>query len=247
MSSTNHDGGGLGKPSDEAMRLGYEPDGYDPTSVISVPLLVILFFVLAFAATTILFGYFAPNPGDPNAHPMAKARNEASLDERLARINRGGEVDQPRLEPLRVRTGDSRAITRPETKEGNPPYMHPEQNRANRELTPELYRAGWTGKDKQSARIPIDDILDGKVKNLFPVQKSGTNPTSSVHLPTAANAGRGAEHSLAEMPKAPAAPDAPKAVEAPKPPEKKPEGKPPEAPKAPDGPKPPEKQPEGKK
>jgi hypothetical protein len=249
MSSTNAPGdthgtgeGGIGKPSEEALRLGYEPDGYDSTSVFSVPLLVILFFVLAFGATTILFGYLSKPPENPGVHPMAAERNKSPLDERLARINRGGEVDQPRLEPLRVRTGDARAITRPETKEGNPPYLHPEDNRADRQRTPELFRVGWTGKDKQFARVPLDDIIDGRVKALFPVQKNGTKPIASSNLPTAANAGRGAEHSLAIPPKAPASPEATGKGIAPKPPEKQPEPM-----KQPEAPKPPEKQPEEKK
>ena len=70
------DHGGIGPPSAEATRLKYEPDRYDATSVISVPILVIVFFVLAFGTTTVLFWYFTrQNKAGgksifiPNTHP----------------------------------------------------------------------------------------------------------------------------------------------------------------------------------
>src|SRR5262245_3651128 len=94
---------GFGRPDPESVKLGYEVDRYDRTSVISVPLLVIVFFVAAFGATTWLFHYLPRWVVDDTGwHPMAKERNEAPLNERMTRINRGSkDVDQPRLEPLR--------------------------------------------------------------------------------------------------------------------------------------------------
>jgi len=187
------------------MKRGYEPDGYHTPSVLSVPVLVVVFFVLAFATTTVLFAFFSKSVIDPNAHPMASDRNNVELNERLKRINHGAEVDQPRLEPLRTRTGNNRAITRPEEANGeNPPYLYPEDNRADAARTPELFRAGWGDKEKKFAHVPLSSVLTGEVPALFPVQAHGSKPLTSSHLPTAANAGRGAEHSTAEPPALPA-------------------------------------------
>src|SRR5262245_16635036 len=111
----------MGPPSEETIKRGYEADVYDAKSVISVPLLVILFFVLAFGTVTVIFRFIAyPNP-DPRAHPSAAARNKRPLNERLAGVGHDDAAkqtrDQPRLEPLKQRTGGeyARAITRPET------------------------------------------------------------------------------------------------------------------------------------
>jgi len=197
-----NDSDGFGRPDAESLKLGYEVDKYDRTSVISVPLLVIVFFVLAFAATTWLFRYL-PRwvVDDSDSHPMAKERNEVPLNERMGRIGRGkGEVDQPRLEPLRQRGGNERAITSPETGD-NPPYLHPEDVRAEPGRTPELF---------SKARVPLDKILAGADKALFPVQEKQSGPLASVNWTTAANAGRGAEHALAVSPKLPVEPVPPK-------------------------------------
>lgn len=262
MSLTNNPGGspggskpddhdGFGRPSPEALKLGYEPDGYHTGSVVSVPVLVVVFFVLAFGCTTGLFLVFSKAPTDPAAHPLAVERNKAELGDRLKRIGRGSEVDQPRLEPLRVRTGSSRSITRPEDPNGNnPPYVHPEDSRADADRTPELFRAGWADADRKVAQVPLSAVLDGAVPKLFPLQDAGSRPISSTHLPTGSNAGRGAEHSEAVMPKVPQVPSsAPEAKkDEPKKEEPKKDAKAPDAPKAPEPPKAPEapKAPENK-
>lgn len=186
----------VAQPGQEALARGHEPDGYDPASVWSVPILVIVFFVLAFVTTTILFYYLAPSPERPDVHPLAAERNKAPLDERLARITRGGEVDQPRLEPLRIRTGDARAITRPEAPVGNSPEIHPEDLRPTPTTTPDLYRTGWLDPNKTAARVTIEQAMHLALeKNVFAVRKEAVTVPSSVQLPTAANAGRGAASS----------------------------------------------------
>jgi len=149
----------VGAVDSAAIRRGHEADSYDFKSVLSVPLLVILFFVLAFTTVTIVFAFVSHTEVDPNANPFAVKQNEAPLNDRIGRIQRGGTVDQPRLEPLRERTGDEQAISRPETPTGNSPEIHPEDIRPNRENTPELYKVGWIEADKSVARITIDDAM----------------------------------------------------------------------------------------
>lgn len=160
-----------GPPAPEVVARGYEEDVYDAKTVLSVPLLVIFFFVAAFGITTVVFMVVAPHPSSAVAHPQAKARNDADLNARLGRIGRGKEVDQPRLEPLRLRQSggklDQRAITRPEVTDrgANSPEYHPE------DLIPDPNNGDHaplftTGKD----RVGLDKTLtlgDEALKGLF--------------------------------------------------------------------------------
>lgn len=214
MSSTNtghgghavpDDHGGLsGPPPQEVIDRGYEADAYDARTVLSVPLLVILFFVLAFGTVTIIFGIIAYPKANPKEHPGAVQKNKRPLNERMADNDRGpkhGE-GQPRLEPLRLRSGESRAITRPELPEGNSPEIHPEDIRATKERFPTLYNTGpqQLGIDKTMS------LSQEELKHLFPVQKGGSPVISSQHLPTNANAGRGADESMVVVPPLPQPP-----------------------------------------
>src|SRR4051794_37984981 len=92
-----------GPPSPEVIARGYEADVYDSKTVLSVPILVILFFVLAFGTVTVIFSFIAYPKSDDRAHPRAAGRNKAPLDDRLARIDRDPDKGngQPRLEPLK--------------------------------------------------------------------------------------------------------------------------------------------------
>jgi hypothetical protein len=198
---------------------GHEIDTYDKKSVLSVPLLVVLFFVLAFGTVTIVFNYVSKSIVEPFANPEAVKDNSAPLNERLGRIesasdgtsekptNRssGEPGSQPRLEPLRLRKGDARGMTQPETETGNPPELHPEDIRVSQKNTPELYESGPVGNDKSARRIPIDEAMKLALKNDFPVQKDveETKAPKSAHIPTESNAGRGASESVAEPPKLP--------------------------------------------
>jgi len=196
------DHGGNGPPDASVIKRGYEADGYDTKSVLSVPLLVIGFFVLAFGTVTIMFGYFRRSEPEPTTSPQAADRNAAPLNERMARISRGSpDVDQPRLEPLKLREGASRSITRPETLTGNSPEYRPEDIRVSEKNTPTLYSAGWVEKDK-FAHIPINAAMDLALKggDIFKAAAVSTLPTASTHLPTAANAGRGAEKCAVTVP-----------------------------------------------
>ena len=214
------DHGVSGPPPAEVIARGYEADGYDNTSVLSVPLLVLLFFVLAFGTVSVIFYFIAYPKADPRAHPAAAERNKAPLNERMARLGRGKEVDQPRLEPLKLRSGDARAIPRPElpVADGNSPELHPEDLRPTKDRFPALY-AGGPGKMGLDATMAKSDA---DLEGLFPVQKkdgrvAGTMEPNSRHRPTAANAGRGAEDSKAVLPGVPNIPGAAPAPKVPDP------------------------------
>lgn len=170
-SADDHDTSG--PPAPEVIARGYEEDVYDAKTVLSVPALVVVFFVLAFGTVTVLFSFISKPAADPNAHPQAKARNEADLNARLHRIGRGREVDQPRLEPLRERESrgkaDATAITRPEKPGVNSPELHPEDLIPNKDRHPELYQGGGVSLDKVFA------VSDEGLKGLF---KSSSAPLS---------------------------------------------------------------------
>lgn len=195
-SSDDHDVSG--PPSAETIKRGYEEDVYDTKTVLSVPALVILFFVLAFGTVTVLFSLLAHPAADPNANPQALARNDQPLNNRLGRIGRGKEVDQPRLEPLRQRTGNARAITRPEVSEpgANSPELHPEDLIPTRERYPALFASG-------SDRVGIDKTLalsNDALKALFKSSGPALPGDASQHAPSGSNAGRGAGVSTVETP-----------------------------------------------
>lgn len=202
-SADDHDTSG--PPAPEVIARGYEEDVYDAKTVLSVPLLVVLFFVLAFGTVTVLFSIYSKPTVDPNANPQAKARNEKALNERIGKIGRGREVDQPRLEPLRERTGDARAITRPEKPGVNSPELHPEDLIPNKEHYPELYKTA-------DGVTPLDVTLA-----LTDEQLKGNSRFKSANVPApheaarqvsgGASAGRGPDSA---PPQVPAAKDAPK-------------------------------------
>jgi hypothetical protein len=162
------------------------------TSVVSVPLMVIGFFLLAFVVTTAVFWYATKPTADTNAHPAAVERNKAPLNDRLSRIYRGGEVDQPRLEPLVLREPGGETFSRKPLAEGNSPQIHPEALRVSKENTPSLYTAKWVEQGKV-ARITIDDAMKISLEQgLLKAAKNETRAKASKDTPSAANAGRAA-------------------------------------------------------
>ena len=194
-----------GPPAKEVIDRGYEEDRYDSKTVLSVPLLVILFFVLAFGTVSVIFYFIAyPNP-DPRAHPGAAARNKRPLNERLNELGRGKEADQPRLDVLKQldTRHNPRAITRPPlpTEAGNSPDLHPEDLRVSKDKFPMLY---GTGPNKTGYGLDKTmELSKEALEKLFPVQKDGTAPANSRHVPTASNAGRGDADSVAAPPALP--------------------------------------------
>jgi hypothetical protein len=198
------DHGGISGPSPEAIARGYEEDVYDSRTVLSVPILVVLFFVLAFGTVTIIFGFIAYPKGDSRGNPQAVERNKRSLNDRLKDNDRGlsdtktGD-GQPRLEPLRLRSRNSHAITSMELPEGNSPELHPEDIRPTKDRFPALYAAG-------ADRVGLDKVMglsNDQLKSLLPTAPGAGPLIDSQHTPTLANAGQGFAESKVIVPPLP--------------------------------------------
>lgn len=190
----DHGGGGGVNPA--SLRAGHEPDTFYVKPILSIPLAVVVTFVIAFAVAAAVYAYFATNRPDPLENPMAAERGKVPLNERLTRIDRAGqdkdrrpEVDQPRLEPLRRLENEGKMLAQPPLPAGNSPELHPEDVRAGRAA--ELQKAGWVDKDKV-ARIPIEDAMKAAAhkKDFFPVQKDAKRPGGTDVRPSASNGGQ---------------------------------------------------------
>ncbi|MBY0457144.1 MAG: hypothetical protein K2V38_07395 [Gemmataceae bacterium] len=186
-----------GPPSDATVKRGYEEDTYDTKTVLSVPLLVILFFVLAFGTVTVLFSLIAYPAADPKAHPQAAERNKRSLNDRIRAV--GEDREHPvRLDQIDVLTDngkvDGRMITRPKSAQDNSPQVHPEN-------------VGLKPGDRPVADAVLGLDADKAAKTLAALFPSGgrppLDPAASQRVPSWANAGRGAFASTARPPQAP--------------------------------------------
>ncbi|HSQ56156.1 MAG TPA: hypothetical protein VLM40_10485 [Gemmata sp.] len=194
--SDNH--GTPGSPTDAVIRRGYEEDEYDTRSVLSVPILVIVFFVLAFTSVTILFSFFRHTPDDPMANPQIVEDNSRPLPDRIASTPSRG-----RPEPLFVpRKGgeNARAITGRPAATGNSPEYHPEDIRPSLENTPTLFESGWVVPGKV-ATVPLNDakalaLRSGTLK----ARPGASPPLPSWKVPSGANAGQGFGESVAMPP-----------------------------------------------
>ena len=209
--------------------------------ILSIPLAVVVTFVIAFAvATAVFFFVFKPEAEraeDRFAHPEGKARNTAPLNQRLARTDRAGadsnlpgrEVDQPRLEVLRIKEADGQTTTRPDLPKGNSPELHPEDVSFDR--YPGLQQGGWVkGQEGKVARLPIGEAIkvagtDKKLnEQLFPVRKDPSKPVPWADRAQESNAGRSEPPPAPKVEAKKDAGAAPKAPD-PKPADKKDEGK----------------------
>lgn len=151
--------------------LPYEPDKFSVKPILMVPFAVIATGIVAFMITTLIFdNIFDPAEHEPSTFPDAAERGRAPLNERLARISStdpNAEVNAPRLEGMKqteiVLAEDKKTVmatsewtTTLPKKEGNPPWYHAEDLRADRQ-------AGLTKYDKTKAgltTIPIDKAMD---------------------------------------------------------------------------------------
>jgi hypothetical protein len=192
-----HAGGGGVNP--EAIKAGHEPDVFYVKPILSIPLAVVLTFVIAFGIVTAVFAYVMIVPDNPLTHPGAAKENDAPLNDRLGRIDRKGEnanpdvkADNARLEPLKQLEGEGQTITRPPLPQGyNPPELHPE------DINPAL-RPGKVPELQKTAggKLAIDDAMSqatgGKRDAVLPARKGNeqVRPTPSDQKPSGANAGR---------------------------------------------------------
>lgn len=196
-----HDEPVLGAVNPEALKAGHEPDNtFAVKPIIGVPLAVVVAFVIAFTVAAGAFAYFRKKDPDPFAHPSAVEANAKGTDDRLRRIERAGlrennlrEVDQPRLEPLKLLEKDGMFYLRTPLPEGNSPEIHPEEIKPDR--VAELQTKGYTDKDHKFAKIPIGDAMRIAAgdKKMFPVQKNGSKATPSADRPSASNGGAGVQ------------------------------------------------------
>ena len=199
------DSGGGGGVNPAAVRAGHEPDVFAVAPILSIPLAVVVTFVVAFAVATAVF-WFVIKPDneraeDPFAHPESVARSTAPLNDRLARLDRAGadtntklrELDQPRLEPLRLKEFDGQTTTRIDLPKGNSPELHPEDIAPGR--YPNLQKGGWVEQGK-AVRLPIGRAMQlagsDKALNeqLFPVRKDASKPLPWQDRAQESNAGR---------------------------------------------------------
>lgn len=211
MTTTNSHGHdmepALGTTNPDAIRAGHEPDAFAVKPIMSVPLAVVVTFVIAFSVAAGAFAYFngAP-PQDPYAHPDAVERSREGTNARWARTERAGleknprrEVDQPRLEPLQLLEKDGMYFSRPPLPKGNSPEIHVDDIKPDR--VADLHTRGLN-ESKQYAHIPIGEAMDLVIdKKLLPVNKNGSKPTPSAERPTAASGGAGVEPKLPKVEK----------------------------------------------
>jgi hypothetical protein len=206
MTTTNgssghgHDEPALGAVNPEAIAAGHEPDNtFAVKPIMSIPLAVVVTFVIAFSVAAGAFTYFNRTTSEPFAHPEAIAQNAKGTNARLDRIERAGlrenklrEFDQPRLEPLRRLEKDGMFYVRVPMPQGNSPEIHPEEIRPDR--VSELNgKAAFADKDHKFAKLPIEDAikLAAADKNMFPVAKGASKPVPTADRPSASSGGRG--------------------------------------------------------
>ena len=192
------DSGGGGGVDRASVARGHEADVFAVKPILAIPVAVAVTFVVAFGVATAVFAYVMRDGIDRtelNTNPMAATRNERPLDERLADINHGKRVDQPRLEPLQLLDGDGKGTTRLPLDHGNPPLFHPEQ------LLPGNIAASpadgvWTAEQRAFA-AKVVGLVNTAASNpatksaLFPVRKDPVKPDMTAEWVGYPSAGRG--------------------------------------------------------
>jgi len=198
--------GGGGGVNPDAVRAGHEPDAFAVRPIFSIPAAVVVTFAIASVVAISVFTYLMTVPKDPLANQQAAAQNEAPLNQRLGRLGRGTETDQPRLEPLRRLEDYDQTKRQPPVTQGpvaggvragNSPELHAEDLRLTRIADPnDPNAANWTEKDRQFAAKVIEATksagANAQVRAvLFPVRKDQVKPPDTSRMPSEANAGRG--------------------------------------------------------
>jgi hypothetical protein len=190
----------------ESVRAGHEPDWFNSSRIVAVPILVAVAAAVTYGLVTVLFSFFNPGkPEEKGANPQAAERNARPYDERVTDISSlspEARVKQPRLEAMRTieqRPGEPTYLRsfRPEDV-GNSPEIRPEFLRPenfidwNTNEKP-LVQYRWLDKEKGIARIPIAEairILATEKK--LPAKAGGRRPADvTANLPKLSNGGQG--------------------------------------------------------
>ncbi len=198
---------------ENAVAAGHEDDQIQVLPFILAGGLIVGMVAVAYVLVTVVFdvAVLPSFEGKPDVNPLTAEANEAPIDQRLERLGRDTEDQQPRLEGLEV-------FDRP--KEGEPDpvgtvfsgipvkpkdngdfyvseNLHPEDLRPDR--VGQLKIAKWVNKDKGIASIPLSAAIDTILqKGLLKTQKQTFNPEAmpSVDRPSTSNAGRGSEEGI---------------------------------------------------
>jgi hypothetical protein len=157
-----------------SLQQGHEPDKIDTRTVVYVPIVLLICFLLSWVTVTLVFNYVRGGPAERPKNREAAIRQAAPINERLARINSStplAEVKQPRLEGLNELKNENEPpflrsfepLTDPSS--GNSPHFHPDDLRPNSERSKELglQSYSWIKKD-ELARIPIEEALKTVLK-----------------------------------------------------------------------------------
>lgn len=195
--------------SADAIKSGHEADRFDAKGILVVPVLVVVITFLAYLMVTGLFNYIAMGKPyqTPTMNEAALVEAKKPLNEQLAKISLNdpnAPIHQSRLEGLVVmdqkREGESKSDPvnyrsfQPVPSKENSYYLTPQDLYPSRFVDPltgqrVLEQTIWLSKDKNIARIPVDEaikLLAGKL----PSKKDGTAPAGSVSKPKQSNGGQ---------------------------------------------------------
>jgi hypothetical protein len=205
------DSAGGGGVNAAAIRAGHEPDAFYVKPILSIPLAVVVTFVIAFGVVTVIFAFVMVSRADPTAHPAIVKENEKPINDQLAGIDRKGangnpnvKSDNSRNEANQLLEESGQTITRFPLKNGyNSPVLHAED--VNPALRPDKV-PGLTTAAPGTGTVTIDkamaDAGGDQKTSLVPVRKDPVKLAGSDPRPTGANAGRGVSPKPPKFPEA---------------------------------------------
>lgn len=193
--------------ADDSIKAGHEPDRFRVSSVLYVPLLLVVFVLLAFGTVTLTFNYLTVKPPmDVSANRLAAAESQRNLNERFAAISStdpNARVAQPRLEYLKQTANDASdppfaRSKRPIPAVGATWELYPEDLRPENFVDPTLktkllVNDGFHTDKKDIAHITIAEAMQTVVAQKKLAVKPGAKPLplTSATKPGLENSGRG--------------------------------------------------------
>lgn len=164
---TDHESPPNSDVNPESIKQGYETDRLNVRTILYVPIALVFTFGLAYLVVTLIIENTRLGPKEKSRNPMAAARNEVPIKDRLNRMSSSdpsAESKQPRLEGALRLEGDGPPYVRSTDplKEGNSRQFHPEEMRPNSSYAKELGLQDYTKdpKDKEKVlRIPIEEAI----------------------------------------------------------------------------------------